>query len=88
MSPAHRDFSLLRGELRVSAPSPTVLQALTAANLVDQLLLLPGDEWVAGGPGWAASSRGGPLTRVEARAMAAASSPAARAAAGLRIGVA
>jgi anti-anti-sigma factor len=47
----YRDFSLLRGELRVSAPSPIVLQALTAANLVDQLLLLPGDERVAGGAG-------------------------------------
>jgi anti-anti-sigma factor len=47
----YRDFSLLRGELRVSAPSPVVLQALTAANLVDQLLLLPGDERVAGGAG-------------------------------------
>jgi anti-anti-sigma factor len=47
----YRDFSLLRGELRVSAPSPVVLQALTAANLVDQLLLLPGDERIAGGAG-------------------------------------
>lgn len=47
----YRDFSLLRGELRVASPSPVVLQALTAAGLVDQLLLLPGDERVAGGAG-------------------------------------
>ena len=47
----YRDFSLLRGELRVSSPSPAVLQALTDAGLLDQLLLLPGDERVAGGAG-------------------------------------
>jgi anti-anti-sigma factor len=47
----YRDFSLLRGELRVASPSPAVLQALTAAGLLDQLLLLPGDERVAGGAG-------------------------------------
>ena len=43
---------------------------------------------VAGAPGLAARSIGGPLTSVEARAMAAASSPAARAAGALRVGVA
>jgi anti-anti-sigma factor len=47
----YRDFSALRGELRVSSPSPAVLQALTAAGLLDHLLLLPGDVRVAGGPG-------------------------------------
>jgi anti-anti-sigma factor len=47
----YRDFSLLRGELRVASPSPAVLQALTDAGLLDQLLLLPGDERVAGGAG-------------------------------------
>jgi len=47
----YRDFSALRGELRVSSPSPAVLQALTAAGLLDHLLLLPGDASVAGGPG-------------------------------------
>lgn len=47
----YRDFSLLRGELRVTSPSPAVLQALTDAGLLDQLLLLPGDERVAGGAG-------------------------------------
>jgi anti-anti-sigma factor len=58
----YRDFSLLRGELRVSAPSPPVLQALTAANLVDQLLLLPGDERVAGGPGRPSALMARPLS--------------------------
>jgi anti-anti-sigma factor len=47
----YRDFSLLRGELRVASPSPAVLQALTDAGLLDHLLLLPGDERVAGGAG-------------------------------------
>jgi anti-anti-sigma factor len=47
----YRDFSALRGELRISAPSPAVLQALTAAGLLEHLLLLPGDTRVAGGPG-------------------------------------
>jgi anti-anti-sigma factor len=47
----YRDFSALRGELRISSPSPTVLQALTAAGLLEHLLLLPGDARVAGGPG-------------------------------------
>jgi anti-anti-sigma factor len=47
----YRDFSTLRGELRVSAPSPEVLTALTTAGLLDHLLLLPGDDRVAGGPG-------------------------------------
>ena len=47
----YRDFSLLRGELRVASPSPAVLQTLTTAGLLDQLLLLPGDERVAGGAG-------------------------------------
>jgi anti-anti-sigma factor len=47
----YRDFSALRGELRVSAPSPAVLQALTSADLLEHLLLLPGDTRVAGGPG-------------------------------------
>jgi anti-anti-sigma factor len=47
----YHDFSALRGELRVSSPSPAVLQALTAAGLLEHLLLLPGDTRVAGGPG-------------------------------------
>ncbi len=47
----YRDFSQLRGELRISTPSPVVLNALTADGLIEQLLLLPGDERVAGGPG-------------------------------------
>ena len=47
----YRDFSLIRGELRVASPSAAVLQALTDAALLDQLLLLPGDERVAGGAG-------------------------------------
>ena len=47
----YRDFSLIRGELRVAAPAAAVLQALTDAALLDQLLLLPGDERVAGGAG-------------------------------------
>ena len=47
----YRDFSPLRGELRVASPSPAVLQALTDAGLLDQLLLLPGDARVAGGAG-------------------------------------
>jgi anti-anti-sigma factor len=47
----YRDFSALRGELRISAPSPAVLQALTAAGLLEHLLLVPGDTRVAGGPG-------------------------------------
>ena len=51
LSQRYRDFSLLRGELRVASPSPAVLQALTTAGLLDQLLLLPGDERVAGGAG-------------------------------------
>jgi anti-anti-sigma factor len=47
----YRDFSALRGELRITSPSPAVLQALTAAGLLEHLLLLPGDPRVAGGPG-------------------------------------
>ena len=47
----YRDFSALRGELRVSSPSPAVLRALMAAGLLEHLLLLPGDASVAGGPG-------------------------------------
>jgi len=47
----YRDFSTLRGELRVAAPSPPVLQALTSAGLLDHLLLLPGDDRIAGGAG-------------------------------------
>jgi anti-anti-sigma factor len=47
----YRDFSALRGELRISSPSPAVLRALTAAGLLEHLLLLPDDASVAGGPG-------------------------------------
>src|SRR5262249_48968132 len=47
----YRDFSALRGELRISAASPPVLRALPAAGLVEHLLLLPGDTRVAGGRG-------------------------------------
>lgn len=47
----YRDFSALRGELRISSPSPAVLQALTTAGLLDHLVLLPGDDRVAGGAG-------------------------------------
>jgi anti-anti-sigma factor len=56
----YRDFSALRGELRISAPSPAVLQALTAAGLLEHLLLLPGDTRVAGGPGRPSASFVGP----------------------------
>ena len=47
----YRDFSALRGELRVSAPSAPVQDALATAGLVEQLLLLPGDDREAGGAG-------------------------------------
>ena len=56
----YRDFSALRGELRISAPSPAVLQALTAAGLLEHLLLLPGDTRVAGGPGRPSAALIGP----------------------------
>jgi anti-anti-sigma factor len=39
----YRDYSALRGELRIAAPSRPVLQALAAAGLLDHLLLAPGD---------------------------------------------
>jgi anti-sigma B factor antagonist len=32
----YRDFSSLRGELRISSPSPAVFQALTTAGLLDE----------------------------------------------------
>jgi anti-anti-sigma factor len=47
----YRDFSVLRGELRVATPSPAALQALTIAGLIEPLLLVPGDDRVAGGAG-------------------------------------
>src|SRR5512138_1182368 len=47
----YRDFSALRGELRITAPSPPVQDALTTAGLVEQLLLVPGDDRDAGGAG-------------------------------------
>jgi hypothetical protein len=56
----YRDFSALRGELRISTPSPAVLQALTAAGLLEHLLLLPGDTRVAGGPGRPSAAFVGP----------------------------
>jgi len=56
----YRDFSALRGELRVASPSPVVLQALTDAGLLEHLLLLPGDARVAGGPGRPSAALIGP----------------------------
>jgi anti-anti-sigma factor len=56
----YRDFSTLRGELRISAASPAVLQALTVAGLLEHLLLLPGDTRVAGGPGRPSAAFVGP----------------------------
>ena len=56
----YRDFSALRGELRISAPAPAVLQALTDAGLLEHLLLVPGDTRVAGGPGRPSAAFVGP----------------------------
>jgi anti-anti-sigma factor len=47
----YRDFSALRGELRVSLPSQPVLEALTASGLVDHLLLNPNDDRDVGSVG-------------------------------------
>jgi anti-anti-sigma factor len=47
----YRDYSALRGELRIASPSQPVVRALAAAGLLEHLLLLPDDGSAGGNPG-------------------------------------